>query len=103
MSVFFHDIFVILYYGCKITKNKQGRKWNIYRIRCKNCEKTGSTDEVENEKPVYKEKASMFSQYSRGSTEVLQRKYYSTFKEVLQSSLKSTANCQAIVYQSYFT
>lgn len=22
-------------YGCKITKNKQGRKWNIYRIRCK--------------------------------------------------------------------
>lgn len=45
----------------------------------------------------------VFSQYFRGSTEVLQRKYYSTFKEVLQSSLENTANCQAIVYQSYFT
>ena len=42
----------------------------------------------------------MFSQYFHGSTEVLQRKYYSTFKEVLQSSLESTANRQAIVYQS---
>lgn len=45
-------------------------------------------------------KSNYVSQYFRGSTEVLQRKYYSTFKEVLQSSLESTANRQAIVYQS---
>ncbi len=45
----------------------------------------------------------MFSQYFHGSTEVLQRKYYSTFKEVLQSSLESTANRQAIVYQYHPT
>lgn len=48
-------------------------------------------------------KSNYVSQYFRGSTEVLQRKYYSTFKEVLQSSLESTANRQAIVYQSHST
>jgi hypothetical protein len=38
--------------------------------------------------------------YCKGSTTVLSKKYYSTFKEVLQSSLESTASRQAIVYQS---
>lgn len=49
---------------------------------------------------LYARKKQLRFQYFRGSTEVLQRKYYSTFKEVLQSSLESTANRQAIVYQS---
>lgn len=49
---------------------------------------------------MYNADTTTFSQYFRGSTEVLQRKYYSTFKEVLQSSLESTASRQAIVYQS---
>ena len=67
----------------------------------KTTKNIGCTDKVRNGRPACKEKAIEFSQYFPGSTEVLQGKYYSTFKEVLQSSAGSTEKVEAIAYQHF--
>lgn len=72
-------------------KNKQGRKWNIYRIRCKNYENIGSTDKVRNGRPACKEKQLSFPstspevlKYCKESTTVLSKKYCNPPQEVLK-------------------
>lgn len=76
--------FVILYYGCKIPKNKQGRKWNIYRIRCKKLRK-GRLYRWSGKRMVSLQGKSNYV------FPVLPWKYWSTAKEVLQYFQRSTA------------
>ena len=83
ISVFFMIFSVILYYGYKITKNKQGRKWNIYRIRCKKLRK-GRLYRWSGKRMVSLQGKSNYV------FPVLPWKYWSTAKEVLQYFQRST-------------